>query len=273
MTRTLKAVLCLLLVLAFNAVSFAENPVQEAKAKVKNLAKNAKVVKLTDKAAEGAQEVDLFQAIADDQIEVGVIQGNMKGGKLFVKNKTDKPLTVRMPKAIGTRPVMGQDMGMGGGQNQLMGGNMGMGGMGMGGMGMGGMGMGGMMNVPAEEVQAVKFQSLCLEHGKPEPKASIPYEVCKIEECTQKPEVIAVVESLHNLNQRSAQLAAWHLNNGVSVEELASETVLHVNGVRTTNFSPEEVAQAVQIIRQARAYAAAHSAPAEESSSSESMNY
>ncbi|MBQ6107228.1 MAG: hypothetical protein IJK97_03380, partial [Thermoguttaceae bacterium] len=129
MTRTLKAVLCLLLVLAFNAVSFAENPVQEANAKVKNLAKNAKVVKLTDKAAEGAQEVDLFQAIADDQIEVGVIQGNMKGGKLFVKNKTDKPLTVRMPKAIGTHPVMGQDMGMGG-QNQLMGGNMGMGGMG-----------------------------------------------------------------------------------------------------------------------------------------------
>ena len=267
MTRTLKAVLCLLLVLAFNAVSFAENPVQEAKAKVKNLAKNAKVVKLTDQAAEGAQEVDLFQAIADDQIEVGVIQGNMRAGKLFVKNKTDKPLSVRMPKAIGTRPIMGQDVG---GQNQLLGGNMGMG---MGGMGMGGMGMGGMMNVPAEEVQAVKFQSLCLEYGKPEPKASVPYELCKIEECTQKPEVIAVVESLHNLNQRSAQLAAWHLNNGISVEELASETVLRGNGLRTPNFSQEEVAQGILIIRQARAYAASQSMPAEESSSSESMNY
>lgn len=258
MSRIFTSALSLLLVLALSTFAMADNAAKEAKAKVRDLAKNAQMVKLSDKALDGAAEVDLFKAIEDDQIEVGVIQGAMKGGKLFIKNKTDKPLSVRIPKAFGTRPVMGQDMGMGGG-NQLLGGN------GMG-MGMGG-GMGGFQNIPAEKVTAVKYQSVCLEYGKPEPNANIAYEICPIEECTQKPEVICLVESLGSVDLRSAQFAAWHMNSGTPVEHLATETVLHANGVRSTNFSRQEVQQGLHLIQMSRA-ATAEKIQVETSSSS-----
>ncbi len=263
MSRILTATLSLLLMMAFGGVSFADNAAQEAKLKVKNLAKGAKTVKLADRALEGAEEVDLFQAIADDQIEVGVIQGAMKGGKVFVKNKTDKPLSVRMPKAFGTRPIMGQDMGGG----QLMGG----GGMNGGGGGMNG-GMGGFQNVPAEAVTAVKYQSVCLEYGKPEPNANMAYEICPINEVTNKAEVVFVVENLGSTDLRSAQFAAWHLSSGTPIEKLASETVLHANGVTTTNFSKQEVLQGIQLIKMAKA-AAETVAPAESSSATSSSEF
>jgi len=260
MSRIFTSALSLLLVLALGTFAMADNAAKEAKAKVRDLAKNAQTVKLSDKALDGAAEVDLFQAIEDDQIEVGVIQGAMKGGKLFIKNKTEKPLSVRIPKAFGTRPVMGQDMGMGGG-NQLIGGN---------GMGMGG-GMGGFQNIPPEKVTAVKFQSVCLEYGKPEPNANVAYEICPIEECTKKPEVIFLVESLHAVDLRSAQFAAWHMNSETPVEHLASETVLHANGVRSTNFSRQEVQQGLQLIQMSRAATAEKIS--DDASSSSSSGY
>ncbi len=267
MSRIFTTSLSLLLVLLLGSVSMADNAAKDAKSKVRNLAKEAQTVKLDEKAADGAAEVDLFQAIADEQIEVGVIQGAMKGGKLFVKNKTDKPLSVRMPKAFGTRPVLGQN-NMGGANNQLLGGGGMNGGMG-GGMNGGGMGMGGMMNVPAEEVRAVKYQSVCLEYGKPEPNASVAYEICPIEECTAKPEVISLVASLGSVDLRSAQFAAWHMNSGTPVEQLASETVLHVDGTRTTNFSQKEVQQGLQLIQMARSAAAQDALTVGTSSSSD----
>ncbi len=263
MSRIFTTALSLLLVLSLGSVSLANDRAKEVKNKVKNLAKDAQVAKLADKPMEGAEEVDLFQAIADDQIEVGILQPNMKGGKILVKNKTDKPLSVRMPKAFGTRPVMGQMAG--GNQNQLMGAG------GMNGGGMNG-GAGGFQNVPAEKVVAVKYQSVCLEYGKPEPTPRVAYEICPIEECTEKPEVIAVVSALGSVNLRSAQFAAWHLNSGVSVEHLASETVLHANGVTTTNFSQQEVLQGLQLIRMARATATQQNLPAMESASESSMS-
>ncbi|MDO4630309.1 MAG: hypothetical protein Q4C70_14115, partial [Planctomycetia bacterium] len=147
MSRIFTTALSLLLVLSLGSVSLANDRAKEVKNKVKNLAKNAQVAKLADKPMEGAEEVDLFQAIADDQIEVGILQPNMKGGKILVKNKTDKPLSIRMPKAFGTRPVMGQMAG--GDQNQLIGGG-GLGG--MGGMGSrNGSGATGTINEPIDD--------------------------------------------------------------------------------------------------------------------------
>lgn len=248
------------------------NEAQVAREKVKAMSKKAKVVKLEEKAAEGAVEVDLFKAIEDDQIQAGVVQGNMKGGKLFIQNKTDKPISVRMPSAFGTRPVLGQNMG-GGNTNQILG-NGGMGG-GMGDMG-GGMGGGmggmGMMNVPAEAVVAVSYKSVCLEYGKKEPTSGVAYEIAPIDEVTDKEEVKILCNMLGQVDGKAAQFAAWHMASGTSVEHLASETVLHVNGVRTTNFSQQEVQAGLQLIQYARQTAAenamqAVTAPSDSSSS------
>jgi len=139
----------------------------------------------------------------------------------------------------------------------------------MGGMG----GMGGFQNVPPEAVTAVKYQSVCLEYGKPEPNANMAYEICPINEVTNKAEVIFVVENLGNVDLRSAQFAAWHLNSGTPIEKLASETVLHANGVTTTNFSKQEVHQGLQLIQMAKAAAAKAAVPAENTSEATSSAY
>ena len=67
---------------------------------------------------------------------------------------------------------------MGGGMGGM---GMGGGGMGMGGGGMGGGGGGGFFNIPAEKVGQFKVQTVCLEHGKKDPRPAIPYEIKPIE--------------------------------------------------------------------------------------------
>lgn len=98
-----------------------------------------------------AEEVELFAAIEAGQVEAKLIPKNALGGTVFIENKTDKPLNVKVPEAVIAAPIHAQmgGMGMGGGMGG-MGGGMGGGGMGMGG-GMGGGGMGGgMFSIPAE---------------------------------------------------------------------------------------------------------------------------
>lgn len=215
----------------------ANNKREATKAKMKVLTKNAKTTKLTNKVAAGADEVDLFKAIEDGQIEVGVVQNEMKKGKLFVQNKTDKPLCVKIPEAFGTRPVLAQ-MGGANQQEQLLG-NSGV-------MQQGG---GNFMNVPAEKVMAVQYKSVCLEYGKPEPKNNSVYEIAPIEEVTDKEEVKMICSMLNQVDQRAAQFAVWHISSGVPMEKLASETVLHANGKRTTNFSQKEAMWGAQLVQ------------------------
>ncbi|MEO8270164.1 MAG: hypothetical protein ABI557_10600, partial [Aureliella sp.] len=99
-----------------------------------------------DKVVE-AQDVEMFQAMNEGQIEVNFYPKDASQATIVIKNKGDKPVNVTVPKAFGAIHVLGQ-MGMGGMGMGGMGGGMGGMGGGMGGMGggMGGMGggMGGM---------------------------------------------------------------------------------------------------------------------------------
>lgn len=234
------------------------------RAQVRAMAKNAKVQTLEMQAAEGSVEVDLFQAIEKDQLAAGIIQSGMKGGKLYLENKTDQPLSVRIPQAFGTRPILAQFGGGGGGSGsddieQLFGSNAG--------GGMGG-GMGGVMNIPPEKVVAVKYQSVCLEYGKPVPDASSAYELAPLNEVTTKEDVKILCENLHRVDLRAAQFAAWHMNSGTPVAHLASETILRPNGKRVPNFNAKEVQQGMMLIQMARQAAAEAAKKPEESLSS-----
>ena len=60
------------------------------------------------RSAAAGREVDLFQAMADDLIEVQFIPRNSKQAKLIVKNKADQPLSVRLPATFAGVPVLGQ---------------------------------------------------------------------------------------------------------------------------------------------------------------------
>jgi hypothetical protein len=214
------------------------------------------------------ETVEMFSAIKDGKIGVTLIPKDSTGCKVRIENKTDKPLSVKLPEAFAGVPVLAQAMGgfggggmgggmgggrgggMGGGQQAFGGGMGGMGG-GMGGM-MGGMGGGmGMFNVPPEAVGELKVTTVCLEHGKkePRPRPGLKHEIRPIEEYTDRVEVQEAIRMLGRgmMPQRVAQAAVWHLENEMSWQELAGKQLRFANGTRAPYFSPQEIQAAMQV--------------------------
>jgi len=207
------------------------------------------------------QTVEMFKAMKAGDIEVKLIPKDSTQSRVLIKNKTKQPLNVKLPEAFAGVPVLAQQIGgggggfdAGGGRNRRDGGgggaSQGMGG-GMGGMGMGGMGGmgGGMFNVKPEVVGNFKVPTVCLEHGKREPRPKIPYVIKPIEQFTKKAEIRELCQMLGKgrLNQRAAQAAAWHFSDGMSWPQLATKQLRFANGARRAYFSPIEIRQAMQI--------------------------
>jgi hypothetical protein len=124
----------------------------------------------------------------------------------------------------------------------------------------GGGGGGGMFNVAAEKMGKFKVTTVCLEHGKREPRRRTPIKLVPLDTWTDKAEVVELCKMLGRgqIDQRSAQAAAWHLQDEMSWQELASKQIKHVNGRRELYFAPIEISRAMQIARVARIEAEKH---------------
>lgn len=214
-----------------------------------------------------AKEVGLFEAKDAEQVGVKLVMHNAKQGNLLLENNTDEPLNIKLPDAmvgIGVHAQFGGGMmgggmggmggggmgGMGGGQAVGGGGGMGgMGGGGMGGGGMGGMGGGGgffggkVVTVPANRTVSIKFSSVCLEHGKPEPSPRSRYTVIPVEQISDSPELKELLTMVSNnqVDKQAAQAAAWHITNNMSWDRLAAEANTDRFGGKSPYFSREEL--------------------------------
>ena len=62
--------------------------------------------------------VDLFAAVAQQQIEVQLIPRDPSQCRLFISNKTDKPLSVKLPASFAGVPVLAQIPGLPGAGRQ-----------------------------------------------------------------------------------------------------------------------------------------------------------
>ena len=216
--------------------------------------------------------LDVLEAEAQGLVTVKYIPNDAKSAQIVVANKSDKPLTLTLPKAFAGVPVLAQ-MGMGGmGMGGMGGGGMGGGGMGggagaqatggggmgggMGGMGggMGGMGGGmggGMFAVPPEKVRTIKVATVCLEYGKPEPSPRLPYRLVAIESFSSDPQLTAVLEAFGRgeLSQKVAQAVAWHLASGLSWQQLAAEKIDRAGGYPDEPyFAPAELMAAFRVV-------------------------
>jgi len=214
----------------------------------------------TPKKVDPSTAVDLFKAIDAGDIEVTLIPKDAVEGMLTVANKTGKPLTIKMPEAFAGLPVLAQigggglgggGLGGGGGgnngggnSNQGMGGGMMGGGGGMMGGGMGG----GMFSVPAEKAVKGKVGFVCLDHGLKDPNPRIPYKIAPIESYAKSPEVAELIKMMCNreVDQHSAQAAAWHVQNGLSWEELARKIgKKHIGGSTEPYFTAVQLQRAL----------------------------
>lgn len=139
--------------------------------------------------------------------------------------------------------------GGGGGGGQGLGG-----GFGGGGGGLGGGGGGGFFNVPAEKTRKLKVACVCLEHGKLEPRATMTYELRPLEGFCPDPAVRELCRSLgaDSISQRAAQVAAWHLANVMTFEQLRDKEIVHLDGRRESYFSGDELLSGMGLAAQAR---------------------
>ncbi len=253
---------------------------------------------------DAAEQAALFAAMKAGQIEAEFIPISSAHANLIVKNVTEKPLRIQMPAAFAGVPInaqmmgggmggmgggmggmgggmggMGGGMGGGGGQSMGGGGGMGggmggMGGGGMGGMGGGGMG-GGMFTVKPGRTHKMALDTVCLEHGKPEPNPRMKYAIVPLEQVTKDPAVALLCQALGSgqVAQNTAQAAAWNLMDGLSWAELANKNRFenrYTGNIRY--FSQLELRTAMAVVAEAKR-ATADVAPSQgKSESSESMS-
>lgn len=233
-------------------------------------------------AAAQRETVEMFAAIKAGDIEVLVVPKDAKQATVVVTNKTKKPLSVKMPEAFAGVPVLAQfgggggfggnqggfgggqgGFGGGGGMNQSFGGGFGGGGGGFGGGGggfggggggFGGGNQGGFFNVEPEKAKKVKLAIMCLEHGKKDPNLKIKYEIVPIESFTSKPNVIEICKMLGRgeVDQASAQAAAWHYTDGLSWQELAYKVgAKHLDGRIEPFFTAQQIEMGMKIAHMA----------------------
>jgi hypothetical protein len=203
--------------------------------------------------------VDMFEAAKRGDLEVKFVAKNSHDGRLLIKNNTDEPLSVKLPEAFAAVPVLAQNAvgGAVGGtrsnrssnqnnQNQSLGGGIGGGG---GGYGGNRGGVGGAFDVAPEKVARIKVQTVCLEHGKKEPTAAVPYEIEPVASYTSDAKVQELCKLLGTgeVSQRAAQAAAWHLANHMTWEQLIDKKTHHLLGPSEIYFSAADIRAAMQI--------------------------
>ncbi|MBS0265174.1 MAG: hypothetical protein JSS02_24795 [Planctomycetes bacterium] len=155
--------------------------------------------------------------------------------------------------------------GMGGGGGQAMGGGMGGGGMGMGGGGMGGGGMGGGMmggmgggffSVPPERTVQFPITSVCLNHGKAEPRPKMTYRLVKLEEYTSDPVLQELVTMIgtgaYDTNKQAAQAAVWTVTDKMSWDKLAAKEIEHLGQPNEPYFTAGDLSAGQQILAHAQ---------------------
>jgi hypothetical protein len=256
--------------------------------------------KLT-KAKPGYDQVELFAAEAAEQIEILARAKDKSEITVRIRNRTDKPLAIKPPKAFAAAPILAQAPGGGnaifgvgpggfpgggggggGGAAQGVGGPFGGGGGMMNGGGLnnpfgggggnmfgagGGRrgGPGGFFNIPPEKTVKIKLKSVCLEFGKPEPNAKIPYRLIKLEKLSSQPAVAELMDAFRTgrISQRVVQLAAWHLANGKTWRELSQLEYREATGRRRPQYSQRELQFAKQLVEQLPSIKNGKNAPAQ----------
>ncbi len=232
--------------------------------------KKAESVTSPDTKTGGANTVNepvrtkLFEAMEQGLIDVQIKTYSSLDAKVTVKNKSGRHLLVELPETFAAVPLAqfddfggGGDEGGGGRSNRgggssssgSGGGNQSSGG-GFGGGGMSGGGGGG-WSLPPEKIIRQNVKTVCLEHGKKEPKRHIDYVVRPLESVTDKPEVhkLCALVGRQAVNQSAAQAAVWHYNNGLSWDFLANKRIrTRIDTPATVQyFSRQQIAYAMAL--------------------------
>lgn len=192
----------------------------------------ARAAEPRDVASPAYEKVGMFNAIEQGQIEVSLTVKDNQQARFVARNLTDRPLTIEIPEAIAAVPILAQNQGGGlDGFNNLA---------------------PEFLNLRPEKFASRKTSFVCLEHGKPNPRSDMKYEVKPIETITTDARVVALVAGASDgrMSHAAAQAAAWHMQNGMSWKELAAKRREHLGGGSDPYFSAAQLQQASQLVAQ-----------------------
>ncbi len=214
-----------------------------------------------------AKQVGLFQGIKDGSLAAQLILKNSKQGNVLIENKTDQPLTVKLPDAVvGVHVLKQAGMGMGapggggggqqgggGGGGQSSGGGMQGGGGGGGQQGGGGMGM---FSIPPRKIVRLPYRGVCLEHGKKEPTSRMTYRLIPVDQYSKDAglhELLTLV-ARGQLPTPVAQAAAWNINSKMAWQSLAAKRRSRLGGgYQPPYFHLQYLIRARQVVAFAKA--------------------
>ena len=202
---------------------------------------------------------DLLGAEAAGLVTVKYVANDSRSAQIVVTNRSDRPLSLRMPEVFAGVPVLAQfgvpggmpNNGNGGfgaaGAPQVTGGAQPM----NAGMGIGQPAGGGFMSLPPEKTRVTRVTTVYLEHGKPEPSPLRTYKLVELASYSDDPRLDELMRSIGRgeISQKVAQAAAWHIANGLTWERLAAEMIDHAGGVPDEPyFTPAELEAAFQAV-------------------------
>jgi hypothetical protein len=209
-------------------------------------------------AAAPAEVHDVLQAESAGLDTVKYSANDSRSAQIVVTNRSDRPLTLRLPEQFAGVPVLAQMGGNGGGQAGFGAGGIGAAPQSTGGAGPQNQGMniggaqgGGMFSLPPEKTRVVKVTTVCLEHGKPEPSPLRPYKLVELASYSNDPRLAELMTSIGKgeVSQKVAQAAAWHIANGLTWEQLAAEKIDHAGGDPDEPFfTPADLRAAFQVV-------------------------
>lgn len=218
-----------------------------------------------------ARQVELFEGMKQKLLTARVAPVSAYNSSVYITNKTDQPLTVKVPPAVSSVHILAQVGGPGQGpglangllndlqglnqpaqgNSQAVGGNLAP-------VGNNNQNQNfnfqGLFTIPPEKTVGLRLRSVCLEHGKPCPSRAKTYELRPIESQVQDK---ALVLLLRKFNPRRddwemMQAIAWHLSSHMDWQELASKRKQEIVGGGVPYFQPEQLAAARKVVEVAR---------------------
>jgi hypothetical protein len=189
------------------------------------------------------ESVEMFTAIDRQWIEVRYIPIDSAKGTLVMKNLVDRVVLIEMPDGFAAQPILAQfgQAGLGNGFGQGGPGGQNAGGQNAGGQNAGGQNGGagtqtvggnanaaggqpaGIFRIPPGRSIKKNAVTVCLEHGKADPKPNIPYQLMRLESLVHDPLLAGICSQLNSpqLDQVSGQAAAWHVANNMNWKHLS----------------------------------------------------
>ena len=115
-----------------------------------------------------------------------------------------------------------------------------------------------MFAIAPKKTYKQKVRTVCLEHGKKEPRSTVEYTIVPIDQYTDNKttQVLCSMLGDEELDQKAVQAAVWTTENGLTMEELAAkQKLVSRNSLPESYFKASELQIGAQLLEQADARA------------------